>query len=209
MMLFLSLTATRTPVPPDPASWEEDAQLAASAVRGDAAAQRRIASRLLPKIRRIIAATVHNADLADDLTQDTLLKLLESLKDYRAESSLDYWASRIAVRNAMRSIRTRYRRSQLLFFLPEPTSPFERTDAAATIGNLRWHLLRLLSRLPEKQQMALVLHHVNEFSIAETAQIIDVPENTVRDRLRVGKKKLREMLDRNPEIAGWIREGQP
>jgi RNA polymerase sigma factor (sigma-70 family) len=108
----------------------------------------------------------------------------------------------------LKAVRARKRRQQLSFFFPEPESPFTETHAAASAHELRHSINHLVSKLPEKQQMAIRLRYVHEYNIKEIAEITDVPENTVRDRLRVGKQKLKTLLDKNPATKGWILQGK-
>ena len=187
----------------------DDIRLAALAAAGDGDAERKVAKLLLTKVRNIVAYAVNDAVLAEDLTQTAMLKIFSSLAEYRGESSLNFWATRIAIRIAIKAVKTQRRRQQLLFFLPEATSPFEDTDVAVSNRELRWQINRLVSKLPVKQQMAIQLRYVHEYNIREIAEITDVSENTVRDRLRVGKKKLKALIDKNPAIKGWVFRGKP
>jgi RNA polymerase sigma factor (sigma-70 family) len=109
---------------------------------------------------------------------------------------------------AMKAVRTTRRRRQLLFFLPEPMSPFTDTDSPASATQLRWQINTLVSKLSEKQQVAVRLRYVHEYSIKEIAAITNSPENSVRDRLRVGKKKLKKLLAKSPVVEGWILRGR-
>ena len=198
--------ALRTPLH---RSREEDIRLAALAAAGDREAERQVAQMLLEKVRNIIAYAVNDPSFADDLSQSAMLKILSSLSRYRGESSLSFWATKIAVRMAIKAVRTQRRRRQLLFFLPEPTAPFEDSHKAVSGQELRRQINRLVSKLSVKHQTVIRLRYVHEFSIREIAEITDVPENTVRDRLRVGKKRLKSLIDKNPEVKGWIFRGKP
>ena len=182
----------------------DDVQLAALAASGDRIAQRRVVQMLLGKLRNVIVYAVNDALLAEDLTQSAMLKILCSLKNYRGESSLEFWATRIALRMAMRAMKTARRRRQLLFFLPDAQSPFRDTDAGATKTELRWRINTIVAKLSEKQQVAIRLRYVHEYSIKEIAAITGSPENSVRERLRVGKKKLKRLFDKNSDLEGWI-----
>lgn len=190
-------------------SRENDIRLAALAAAGDAEAERQVVQQLFSKVRSIVSYAVNDPIWAEDLTQTAMLKILQTLKDYRGESSLSFWSTKIAVRMAIKAVRTQRRRRQLLFFLPEPTSPFAGVHQAVSNQELRWQINRLVSNLSVKQQTVIRLRYVHEYSICEIASIVDVPENTVRDRLRVGKKKLKTLIDKNPELKGWIFRRKP
>lgn len=183
---------------------EEEVRLAKEAAEGDPRAQRTVVHMLLAKNRSIISYMVNNGPWAEDLTQSVMVKILSALKDYRGESSLEFWATRIAIRTTLKAIHTKKRRQQLRRLLPEPQSPFIDTHAAASAGELRCYINHLVSKLSDKQQVALRLRYVHEYNIKEISEITNVSENTVRDRLRVGKKRLKSLLDKNPATKGWI-----
>lgn len=188
---------------------EDEVRLAALASAGDRAAQRRVLQMLLAKTRNIIGYMVNDGPWADDLTQTVMLKVLCSLKDYRGESSLDFWATRIAIRMTMKAIKTKRRRKHLRLFLPEPQSPFEETHASVLAGELRHEINRVISKLSDHQQVAIRLKYVHEYSIREIAEITRSSENTVRDRLRVGKKRLQSLFEKDPAVKGWFLRGKP
>ena len=194
---------------PHKATREEEVRLAALAAAGDRAAQRKVLQMLLPKTRNIIGYMVNDGPWSDDLSQTVMLKVLCSLKDYRGESSLEFWATRIAIRMTMKAIRTKRRRKYLRFFLPDPQSPFAETHTSVLAGELRQEINRVVSKLSDHQQVAIRLKYVHEFSIREIAEITDVSENTVRDRLRVGKKRLQTLFEKNPAVQGWFFRGKP
>jgi RNA polymerase sigma-70 factor (ECF subfamily) len=193
---------------PSPMTRDEEICLATRAGGGDRSAQRRVVMLILSRVRSIIAYMVNDAAWAEDLTQSVMIKILSSLKDYRGESSLEFWSNRIAIRMTMKAVKTKRRRKQLLFFLPEPESPFAEVQGAVTAGELRHHINQIVSKLSEKQQTAIRLRYIHEYNIKEIAEMTEVPENTVRDRLRVGKKRLKTLLDKNPAVRGWILRGK-
>jgi RNA polymerase sigma-70 factor (ECF subfamily) len=59
---------------------------------------------------------------------------------------------------------------------------------------------KLLDKLSEEQRRVLVLHHVMGMSVPEMAEELEVPFETVRSRLRLGKAHLRELLFRQVGI---------
>ena len=66
---------------------------------------------------------------------------------------------------------------------------------------LKRKLAELLSKIKDKQRVVLILKHVEGYSVKEIAKIVGSKENTVRERLRVGRMKLRKSLEREPETV--------
>jgi DNA-directed RNA polymerase specialized sigma24 family protein len=50
----------------------------------------------------------------------------------------------------------------------------------------------------------VVLHHVQGYGIVEVAEMTGAPVNTVRDRLRVGRRQLRKRILGDPALRGWL-----
>src|SRR5687767_14508363 len=75
--------------------------------------------------------------------------------------------------------------------LPEHSADVERNTPEDYLR--RRELVRLLDALSEEQRTALVLHFVLELSVAEIAEQVGVPMETVRSRLRLGKARLRTL----------------
>jgi RNA polymerase sigma-70 factor (ECF subfamily) len=69
--------------------------------------------------------------------------------------------------------------------VPHPGDPPDRYAERRTA-------VELLDRLPAEQRHALVLHHVLGMSVPEIARELEVPDETVRSRLRLGRNRLRD-----------------
>ena len=131
-------------------------------------------------------------DLVEDTTQEVLMRCLRGLPGFRGESALSTWVWRITWREGTRTVgRLARRREIILDSPPEPavesTDPVETADEAA-------RLRTAMRRLPEMQRLALAYHHLDGMSVAETAQVMGVPPNTVKSHLKRGRERLREVL---------------
>jgi len=166
---------------------------------------RRLAERLLDRVR----ATVHylaadDAD-ADDLVQLALVEILRSAKSFRGESKLETWADRITVRTSLRWLKRRRSRHQQIQRAAErdPAATASEPERALALRMLRRRLALKLDRLKPDRRAAVVLRHVHGYSVAEISELTGTPLNTVRDRLRVGKQQLRELVTGDPLLRDW------
>ena len=137
------------------------------------------------------------------LSQVALVKIVESAGTYRGESSLEYWASKISFRIALRYSQKIRRREELSTLNWQP--PVKTPDAEEQVGmqQIRVRIAELLQQMNESQRTALVLRLVEGHSPQEIAEITGVSVNTVRDRLQVGRKKLRKMVLDDPTLREW------
>jgi RNA polymerase sigma-70 factor (ECF subfamily) len=190
--------------PAGDADRRRDLELAESAAAGDPAARRRLVERVLERTRRTVVYLVGADRDADDMAQIALVQILQSAHTFRGECALQFWADRIVIRTTMRELRRRKRREQVE---PEalvlgPLAPG--ADEQADLKLVRARLARLLGKLTPERRTAVVLHHVQGYGIAEIAEMTGAPVNTVRDRLRVGRRQLRKRVLSDRALRGWL-----
>jgi RNA polymerase sigma-70 factor (ECF subfamily) len=184
-----------TDVGPD-TQHQEDVELMAKVAAGQEDARRSVAARLVGRARRVARAFLRDAADADDAAQVGLIQILHSAGTYAGKSSLERWADRIVVRSALRMARQRRRRHEVT---DEDTSVDDlRSDESGPEGDST--LAAHLSQLTEANRMAVVLRHIMEYSIEETAELTGVSPNTVKDRLLRGREQLRKLLRRDAVI---------
>jgi RNA polymerase sigma-70 factor (ECF subfamily) len=123
----------------------------------------------------------------DDLAQDALVAVLQSMRTYRREGSFRAWCDRIVIRVVFAHVR---RRQGDAAEVTENTAVIEPPLGHEFLARRR--LATLLDELPLEQRQALVLHHVLEMSVPEIASEFQISVETVRSRLRIGRMRLRE-----------------
>jgi RNA polymerase sigma factor (sigma-70 family) len=177
--------------------------LAERAVGGDLAATQQLIALVWPAINRVVATVLgsHAADV-EDVVQQSLIALLRALPAFRGECHPTGYASRIAVREALRARRRHQleasRRKSLERNALDPGDPTSSTEPAA---ERRRQLLRgLLGDLPDEQAEALALRVVLGWSLEEVARVSGVPANTVRSRVRLAKEALRRRIEATPQL---------
>ena len=128
----------------------------------------------------------------EDAVQDCLLEVLRALPNYRFQGDFLHYANKISLRVALLARRRSAERTQrfhaLEAFITEPA------PAAATELERARLLRRALRRLPRAQAEALSLHFVLGFSVDEAAALTGVSPNTVKTRIRLGKRRLLRRL---------------
>ena len=135
---------------------------------------------------------------AEDIVQTALERAWRSRASFRGDGSLRPWLDRIVVREAARERRSRLRWLARLSRPPSVTpmdSPSEEmTDRDASRFPERAVLRIVLDGLTPPQRAAVVLHLHAGYTVDETAQLLGVPRETVRSRLRVAREHLRRAL---------------
>ncbi|MBQ8800362.1 MAG: sigma-70 family RNA polymerase sigma factor [Lachnospiraceae bacterium] len=132
----------------------------------------------------VIFNYVRNAEDAKDLLQEVFLKLLGSDAEYKDEEHVKAWLIRVSVNMSKNYLRSRKRLSD------EPLS--EEIPAKEQQGQNE--LLSMVLALPEKYRVPLHLFYYEEYSVKQIANVMELPEATVKIRLKRGREKLGQSL---------------
>jgi RNA polymerase sigma-70 factor (ECF subfamily) len=162
--------------------------LLSAAVDGDGAAFSTLFDRHYPMIHAFAYRLCLNATDAEEVAQETFIKVARSLSEYRGPS-FRAWLYRIA-RNCMVDRHRRRERDTRLAH--EWMAEFE-TDSAGREGNFE-PVSVALSALPESLREAIVLTVYEEMTHAEAAKVLGCAEATVSWRVFQAKRKLRKLL---------------
>jgi len=136
---------------------------------------------------RAVAVRIAGQD-ADDAVQDGCLKAYMSADRFRGDSAVTTWLHRIVTNAALDIIR---RRPRLAEPAGEPSTSPDTPRAEARID-----LRKQWSRLSRDHQAVLLLVDMLDYPVAEAAQILGVPENTVKSRTSRARAALANKLDR-------------
>ena len=136
-----------------------------------------------------------NADDAQDLVQEVLLRVRRGLSSYRP-GSMEGWLTRITTNVFLDDVRRRGRRPVEAFpGVLDATGPAAPSaDEALAAEVLGEDVQAALDTLPEDFRLAVVLCDVVGLSYAEMADALGVPSGTVRSRIHRGRALLREAL---------------
>jgi RNA polymerase sigma-70 factor, ECF subfamily len=126
---------------------------------------------------------------AEDVIQETFLKVHRAAKTYTGEASFSTWMYRILVNTCYDHLRKRRRRIQEAPI--DDAITFER--AGGSVDDLkRIELRRMLDELPEQRRTVFMLFEVEGLSHAEIAKILDITEGNSKWILFATKKQLQE-----------------
>jgi RNA polymerase sigma-70 factor (ECF subfamily) len=142
----------------------------------------------IPALRRYARALTRNADIADDLVQDTLVRALRSEHLFHGGD----------IRSWLYTILTNLNRNRLRTLARRPTlSPIEDNDAPDMAGPEAGgrDIERALATLVEEQRAALLLVVLEGLSYREVAEIQGVPIGTVMSRLARARSQIKSYLD--------------
>ena len=177
-----------------------DEQLVSSYIAGSEFALEELVSRYQQKVFSYILMVVRNKELAEDLFQDTFIKVINTLRsgNYREEGKFSQWIMRIA-RNLIIDY---FRRNQKMSFVEnsygvdifdgfsEPTMSIEQLIITNQIHD---SLRDLVTFLPEEQKEVLKMRLYQDMSFKEIADQTNVSINTALGRMRYAILNLRKL----------------
>jgi len=170
-----------------------EGELVRQARLGDPDAFGALVERHAPMVRRLTRAVLRHAADADDAAQDAFVSAWRSLGRFDPAQAFAPWLARIAL-NAARDMgrRRRVRETEAVPATISTPDPGPEEDADRLL--LRQRLDAALAALPERQRLAVVLFDVEGYRHAEIAELLDVPEGTVRSEVFHGRRRLRAEL---------------
>jgi RNA polymerase sigma-70 factor, ECF subfamily len=180
---------------------ECEANLIRRAASGEAEAVRSIIKTYNRRLYRVVRSITRNDADAEDVLQDAYLKAFRALANFRGDSSLSTWLTRIALNEALQHQRRRVREPVLPNVPPRTAAeiiPFplaggvpldpERTMAQRQLCEL---LERAIDDLPEDFRTVLVARTIEGMTVEETAALFGIRPETVKTRLHRARRLLK------------------
>ena len=170
-----------------------DSELVARLAQGDEEAFGRLVAEHGPAARRLARLVLRDANDADDAVQDGLLAAWRSIGRFDPRRPFRPWLMRIVL-NAARDLRRRRTVRQTQTLGGDETSREAPPDRQAGRALLRARLVEALATLPERARVAVTLFDAEGYSHGEIAELLDVPEGTVRSDVFHARRNLRVLL---------------
>ncbi len=185
-----------------------EAALIARAAQGEEAAFEAIMRRHNRLLFRTARAILKSDEEAEDALQDAYLRAWGALADFRADAKLSTWLVRIVANEALGRLRRKNMLSganvialDAAMLSPDPhtqdalTEDAERSpELSAMRTQLRQLIEARIDLLPDTFRTVFMLRGVEEMSVEEVAQVLQIPEATVRTRFFRARSLLREGL---------------
>lgn len=158
------------------------------------------------RVYRLALRITRNTEDAEDVQQETLLKVHRKLGQFEGRSRLTTWISRIAINEALMCLRKR----RSAFYLPleetiQPAeessasedfqSPIEGPEAAYSRKEMRELLKQAMERLRPAYRVVFLLRAVEQLSTSETAHVLQISASAVKARMRRARSELRDWLE--------------
>lgn len=150
------------------------------------------------RVYRVVRAILRDEAEVEDAMQEAYLNAYAHLRDFSGQSQFATWLTRIAVHEAFGRLRRRRHHESLGHDDetedPLMTAPQSSPEQNASDGELRDIIERAVDALPEAYRMVFMFRAVEGLSVAETAESLEIREETVKTRLHRARDLLRKDL---------------
>ena len=194
-----------------------DEELVALVRRGEREAFRDIMQRYNRRLYRVARGVLRDDAEAEDVVQEAYVRAYAALGEFRGESGLATWLTRIVLNEAMGRLRRRRPSEDLdaLDTMPDRSrvvmfpgvNSMDDPEAAAARAEVRRLLERAVDELPDPYRLVFILRDIDDMSIEETATQLGIRPETVKTRLHRARRLLRERLD--AKLASALKDTFP
>ena len=166
---------------------------------GDINAYNELVKRYKDRLLNFVLRYFNNVEQAEDVVQDTLIKLYTHASYYKNVAKFSTWIFTIAKNNALTELRKNKRKKtdslwtedgQIIDINSKEESLDSRVQNEIAIDQLN----KFLDEIPENFRMAVVLRDFQELSYEEISKILEIPIGTIKSRINRGRIQLAEKM---------------
>lgn len=171
-----------------------DRELIESCMNGDRQAFEGLLVKYEKPVYNAAYRMLNSPDDARDVTQTVFLKVIENLDSYDPQYRFFSWIYRIALNE---SINTLKKQSRLDVLDREPASETSGPEEQTGSDQMSQGMQAALMTIKAEYRTVIILKHFVDCSYEEIAQILDIPEKTVKSRLYTGRQLLKDAITRH------------
>jgi len=147
-----------------------------------------------PRMHRIAALITAGGPEAEDIAQESVLRALAALPELDLERAIEPWLDRVTANASRDWLRKQARRQEVLLDQVADEEEDPGWPAVLDAGQLAEEVVHALAELSAEERTVVVLRHALDFRGTEIAELLGVPDGTVRSLNHRALKKLRKQL---------------
>lgn len=174
-----------------------DEWLVLRAQAGEVGALSELVQRWQPRLLRHAFHLTGHTDVASDMVQETWLAVAKGIGRLRDPACFPRWVLQIASRKCADWVKQRQRQRSLAEQLAVQPDASPATRVPNDAHDERQQVRTALGRLPNDRRALLSMCYLDGLSIAEIAEVLEIPPGTVKSRLHHARQELKALLERN------------
>ena len=164
------------------------------AVEGDLKAFKSIFDFYLPKMSPVSLRYCANDLEADDILQDSFIKIYYNLKSFKFEGSFEGWIRKTVVNTALNYYKKNKRTVQIVKIEDVSESDTPEAELSDIEQLEQEQLLKIIQQLPEGYRTVFTLYVLDDFSHKEIANMLGIDEGTSRSQYSKAKKMINKLM---------------
>jgi RNA polymerase sigma-70 factor (ECF subfamily) len=169
-----------------------DAELVRECLSGNPRAFEALVRKYEKPIYNVALRILRDPDDAMDIAQTVFVKAYEKLESFDEKREFFSWIYRIAINESINASKKARRQDEYESGVTAALPPSQEEQRNAEI--LSEEIERAIEVLTLDYRMVIVLRHFHDFSYQEIAEILDIPEKTVKSRLFTARQQLKDIL---------------
>lgn len=169
----------------------DNRELIEACIKGDRVAQRNLYDLFSRRMYVVCLRYTKSQQEAEDVLQDSFIKVFKNLKGYRGDSRLDYWIKRIVINTALNS----QRKKLYMYPMVDIDDVKNDFDHSKAFSNFQMEeLLMMIKELPTGCQTVFNLFAIEGYSHKEIAEMLEVSEGTSKSQFARARKLLQDKI---------------
>lgn len=179
-----------------------DADVITKVLNGEKAMYEIIVRRYNPYLYKIGRSYNYSHDDTQDLMQDTYIDAYKSLDKYEGRSNFKTWISRIMLNNCFRKKEKSSFKKEVMDEFNEHSTPLfaaAENNTATIVHSIELGTIieQALDNIPFDYKMVFTLSEMNQMSVAETSELLQISEANVKVRLNRAKEMLQQHIEKS------------
>jgi len=173
----------------------EEKELVARSIRGDSRAQVRLYKKYVKAMYNIVIRMIPEQMDAEDVVQESFVKVFKNLKSFKGDSTLGAWIKRITINTALNFIR---KNKKMRFVAIENEDKL--TEETANDNTPRVDMKTIhnaIKKLPQGCRVILSLYLLEGYQHKEIAVALDISESTSKTQFQRAKRLLRNLIKKD------------
>jgi RNA polymerase sigma-70 factor (ECF subfamily) len=188
-----------------------DTRLAKLARNGDRGAFAELVDLYKDKIYHLAYRMLNNKHEAEDAVQETFLRVYTNLHRYDEQQKFSTWIFRIGTNHCIDRLRKRKHSAYSLdaempdgegndYYSMLPGNE-DTPEKQIILSETQLQIRKAIDALPEKYKSVVILRYLQDMSLQEISDVLDMPVTTVKTRVHRGREYLRKRLEQEPSLA--------
>ena len=177
-------------------------ELVVNCVANDMRAKKMLYDLYASKMFMVCMRYADNREDAEDILQDSFIKIFDNIKNFRNEGSLEGWAKRIAANTAIRHYHKKNSMYPITSIenIEEQENDEESLISALSAHNSMEELLQLIQNLAPRYRMVFNLYAIDGHSHNEIAKMLNISEGTSKSQLSRAREILKNQISEKQKL---------